>query len=165
MTKQLTACALSLTLLFSSSCATMLKGTTDNMAIVSDPVGAKVAVNGDEKGTTPVSFTVPSKQDLNIHLSKEGYQAQDVSSEANFRWGYEIWAFLAYVIPLVVDLSDGAAWGHDPTTLTAHLEPIAQPSPAAPAAAASPAASVATANPPVTDAPPATAIPAMQPAN
>ncbi len=156
MTKRLTACALSLTFLFSSSCATMLKGTTDNMAIISDPVGAKVTVNDEPKGTTPVSFSVPSKQDLNIHLSKDGYQAEDIYSEANFRWGYEIWAFIAYVIPFVVDLSDGAAWGHDPTTLTTHLEPIAQPSPAAPSAAASPTAAVAPANSAATAAPSAT---------
>ncbi len=110
-----------------SSCATMLKGTTDNMVVVSDPSGAKVVVNDELKGnTTPVSFTVPSKQDLNVHVSKDGYQSQDIYSGASFRWGYEIWAFIAWVIPFVVDLSDGAAWGHDPTTLTAHLEPLPQ---------------------------------------
>jgi len=74
----------------------MLKGTTDNMAVVSDPIGAKVTVNDDVKGTTPVSFSVPSKQDLQIHVSKEGYQSQDLHSAANFRSGYEIWAFIAW---------------------------------------------------------------------
>ena len=132
--RSLAAYALSASLLFSSSCATMLKGTTDNMAVVSDPIGAKVTVNDDVKGTTPVSFSVPSKQDLQIHVSKEGYQSQDLYSAANFRSGYEIWAFIAWVIPFIVDLADGAAWGHDPTTITAHLDPLAQPSPVAPTA-------------------------------
>ncbi len=133
--KSLLAYALSASLLFcSSSCATLLKGTTDNMAVVSDPVGAKVTVNDEAKGTTPISFSVPSKENLNIHVSKEGYQSQDVYSVANFRWGYEIWAFLAYIVPFIVDLSDGAAWGHEPTTITPHLEPLAQSSPVGPTA-------------------------------
>jgi PEGA domain len=132
--KRIMACVLSLLLLFSSSCATLLKGTTDNMTVMSDPVGVKVTVNDEPRGTTPVSFTVPSKQDLNIHLSKDGYEPQDVYSPANFRWGWELWSFVAWVIPFVVDLSDGAAWGHDQATITAHLEPVAHPTPGAPAA-------------------------------
>jgi PEGA domain len=129
-----------------SSCATMLKGTTDQVTVISDPPGAQVTSNDSPVGVTPVSFTVPSKKDLNIEVSKVGYQPQTMQNEANFRWGYEIWAFLVYIIPGVVDCADGAAWGHDDLVMTTHLEPIAQPSPVAPTAATPPAvAPVATA--------------------
>jgi hypothetical protein len=129
-----------------SSCATMLKGTTDQVTVISDPPGAQVTSNDSPVGVTPVSFTVPSKKDLNIEVSKVGYQPQTIQNEANFRWGYEIWAFLVYIIPGVVDCADGAAWGHDDLVMTTHLEPIAQPSPVAPTAATPPAvAPVATA--------------------
>jgi len=116
----------------------MLKGTKDEITVVSDPSGAQVTANESQEGPTPVTFTVPSKQDLNITVSKAGYQPEDLQDSASFRWGYEAWAFIAYVIPMVVDLSDGAAWGHDHLTMTAHLEPAGQPTAAA--AVPSPAA-------------------------
>jgi hypothetical protein len=142
MKKMMTAC-LVVCMFLTCSCATMLKGTTDQITIISDPPGAQVTSNDSPVGVTPVSFTVPSKKDLNIEVSKAGYQPQTMQNEANFRWGYEIWAFLAYIIPGVVDCADGAAWGHDDLVMTTHLEPVAQPAAApstVPPVAAAPAA-------------------------
>jgi PEGA domain len=133
--------ALAVCALISSSCATMLKGTNDEITVVSDPSGAQVTANEAQEGPTPVTFTVPSKQDLNLTVSKPGYQPEDLQDPVSFRWGYEAWAFIAYIIPMVVDLSDGAAWGHDHLTMTAHLEPSGQRASAA--AGAPPTANVA----------------------
>jgi hypothetical protein len=127
-------------LIGSSSCATLLKGTKDEITVVSDPSGAQVTVNENQEGPTPVTFTVPSKQDLTITVAKAGYQPEDLQDPASFRCGYEAWAFIAYVIPMVVDLSDGAAWGHDHLTMTARLAPNGQATSAAAAAFPSPAA-------------------------
>jgi hypothetical protein len=107
----------------------MLKGTTDQIMVSTNPTGANVSINGQQSGKTPFVTTVPSSQDLHIHLSKAGYQDQTVTSEATFRWGYEFWSFVAYVIPLVVDLSDGAAWGHQQTMIAANLDPVAASNP------------------------------------
>jgi hypothetical protein len=141
--KKLSVCALAVCSLIGSSCATMLKGTKDEITVVSDPSGAEVTANETLEGTTPVTFTLPSKQDLTITVAKTGYQPEDLQDPVSFRWGYESWAFIAYVIPMVVDLSDGAAWGHDHLMVTAHLEPIGQPTSAA--AGAPPTASSAAA--------------------
>jgi hypothetical protein len=138
--KKLAVYTLAACSLISSSCATMLKGTKDEITVVSDPSGAAVTANETQEGPTPVTFVVPSKQDLNITVSKAGYQPEDLQDPASFRWGYEAWAFLAYVIPMVVDLSDGAAWGHDHLTMTAHLAPNGQATSSAAAAVPSPAA-------------------------
>jgi hypothetical protein len=127
--------------LISASCATLLKGKTDQITVISDPAGAQVSVDGDVKGTTPVSFEVPSKEDLNIHVAKDGYQPQDLNNPAKTRWGWETFSFFSYVIPVFVDMGTGAAWGHDELTMTTHLEPLAQASPATASAGASPAAS------------------------
>ena len=118
----------------------MLKGTKDQITVVSDPAGAEVTSNETKEGPTPVTFTVPSKQDLNITVAKAGYQPEDLQDPASFRWGYEAWSFIEWVIPMVVDLSDGAAWGHDQLTMTAHLAPNGQATSAAAAAVPSPAA-------------------------
>ena len=106
-----------------SGCAYMLKGTTDNMTVITDPEDAEVTVNNRNKGLSPVSFSVPSNEDLDIRLSKAGYQPKEVTSRALFRSGYEAWSFVEFVIPMVIDMSYGAAWGHDPTTITERLDP------------------------------------------
>ncbi len=98
--------------------------------VSTDPTGADVSINGEPSGKTPFVTTVPSSRNLQIQLTKAGYQEQTVTDDATFRWGYEIWSFICYVIPLGVDLADGAAWGHQQTMIAAHLEPAA-PLPAA----------------------------------
>ena len=145
--KKLAVYILAACCLIGTSCATLLKGTKDEITVVSDPPGAEVTANESQKGPTPVSFTVPSKEDLNISVSKAGYQPEDLQNPAKFRWGYEAWSFIEWVIPMVVDLSDGAAWGHEHLTMTAHLEPNGQPNPAAegaPSAASAAASDVRT---------------------
>lgn len=145
--KRLAVCALAACSLIGSSCATMLKGTSEEITVVSDPSGADVQVNDADKGPSPVSFTVPSQQDLNITVAKAGYQPEDLQDPTSFRWGYEVWAFIAYIIPMIVDLSDGAAWGHDHLTMTAHLEPTGPPTSAAAGGPPSARASEAQASP------------------
>jgi hypothetical protein len=102
----------------------MLKGTSEEVMVNSDPLGAQVTINNQDVGTTPYDAKLPSDQVLHVHVSKAGYQPQDITDDTKFRWGYEIWSFFAYIIPLVVDLADGAAWGHEQTMIAAHLEPV-----------------------------------------
>lgn len=42
-----------------SSCATLLKGTTDQIMVSTDPAGAKVSINSQQSGETPFVATVP----------------------------------------------------------------------------------------------------------
>src|SRR6266849_4210772 len=92
--------------LLQQSCATMLKGRSEQVMVSSDPSGAQVSMNDQLNGTTPYVTTVKSSEPLHIHVSKPGYQPQDITDDTSFRWGYEIWSFLCYVIPLGVDLAD-----------------------------------------------------------
>lgn len=114
-----------------ASCATMLKGTTEQIMVSTDPAGAQVTINDQQSGMTPFVTTVASSQNLQIHLAKAGYHDETVTDDATFRWGYEIWSFVCYIIPLGVDMADGAAWGHQQTMIAAHLEPIGGESAAA----------------------------------
>ena len=125
------AVAVTCALVLSSSCATLLKGRTEEVMINSDPSGAQVSINDQSNGTTPYVTTSKSSEVLYIHVSKPGYQPQEITDDTSFRWGYEIWSFICYVIPLGIDMADGAAWGHDQTMIAVHLEPIAQPAPTA----------------------------------
>ena len=79
-------------------------------------------MNGDFKGTSPVTFAVPSDQALDIRIEKDGYQAADVQNLPTERSGYGIWDVVGGIIPLIVDRSDGAIMGHQQTTMAIHLE-------------------------------------------
>lgn len=109
--------------MLTSGCATLFMGTTDHMTVLTDPTGAQVTVNGEPKGLSPTSFTVPSDQTLNVHVAKEGYQPQDIENNPTSRSGYELLSLAAGLIPLVVDRADGAALGHETTTMNVHLVP------------------------------------------
>ena len=89
--KKLAIYILAVCSLISTSCATLLKGTKDEITVVSDPPGAEVTANQSQEGATPVTFIVPSKEDLNISVTKAGYQEEDLQDPAKFRWGYEAW--------------------------------------------------------------------------
>ncbi len=109
-----------------AGCATLLKGSNEQVMITSHPSGANVSINGQQEGTTPYVTNVPSSENLKIEISKAGYQTDTVTDDTSFRWGYEIWSFIEWVIPLGIDMADGAAWGHDQTMVATHLEPVAQ---------------------------------------
>jgi len=112
--------------LLQPGCASLLKGTSEQIMVSSEPPGANVSVNGQQEGTTPYVANVPSSRDLQIELSKPGYEPLTVADNTSFRWGYEIWSFVDFVIPMGVDMADGAAWGHDQTMVAAHLNPVAE---------------------------------------
>lgn len=109
-----------------SACATLLKGRIEEITVVSDPPGATVLVNGEQKGVTPVVVDVRSKTDLNVYITKTGYQPQELHDPVSTRWGYETFSFASGVLPVFGDLGTGAAWGHDHLMLSTHLKPTPQ---------------------------------------
>jgi hypothetical protein len=107
-----------------ASCATLMKGRTEDITVVSDPPGATVLVNGQQKGVTPVVVNVPSKTDLDVYVTKNGYRPEDLSDPATTRWSYETFSLVCGVLPVFADMGTGAAWGHDHLMVSTHLEPL-----------------------------------------
>ena len=61
-------------------CATIMRGTSQSIAVNSNPSGAKVIVMGMEKGTTPAVVKVSRKEtNLIIRLQKDGYEPVEVA--------------------------------------------------------------------------------------
>lgn len=57
-----------------AGCATMWRGHSETIAIESEPVGALVRLGNGFTGRTPASFVVPRKGDLQVTVTKEGYE-------------------------------------------------------------------------------------------
>jgi hypothetical protein len=121
-----------------SGCATIVKGTSETIAVLTPPVtGAKcVLANGEGTWTvtTPDIVMVDrSKEDLQIRCTKPGYQ----DTVAVLPSGFEGWTagsvLLGNVIGLGVDASTGAM-NQYPHSIQIQMLPEPQPPAAAPAA-------------------------------
>ena len=86
----LAACAVS------SACATAINGTTQRVAVASDPPGAQVYVNAAPAGVTPAFVDVPRRDpDLELRLEKEGYEPAVLALErspSGWSWGNVLFA-------------------------------------------------------------------------
>ena len=114
-------------LLGTTSCATLFQGTNEEISFASDPSGASVTVNDGRSGTTPYSIRENREEDLQVHFSKSGFQSQDVADTSHVQWGYVVSdIFFTGLIGLAVDGLDGAMFAHNQQMVSAHLD--AQPS-------------------------------------
>lgn len=57
------------------SCATILRGTSQKIPVTSNPLGAKIIVDGKEVGSTPMNLKLRRKKIHNIQIEKEGYDS------------------------------------------------------------------------------------------
>ncbi|MDD4012152.1 MAG: PEGA domain-containing protein [Sphaerochaetaceae bacterium] len=106
-----------------SSCATIMEDSTQTITIITDPQGAKVRVDGFERGITPTTVQLETKKAHIIELSKEGYQTTLVTIRKSLRWGYQVADLvLAPVVGNVIDLCTGDGFKLKPNTLTVYLE-------------------------------------------
>lgn len=64
--------ALLLQLPLLAGCATIMHGTTQQVAVSSSPTGAKMAVNGMDRGVTPVIADLKRKDNHVIRVTMEG---------------------------------------------------------------------------------------------
>ncbi|MGG5487607.1 PEGA domain-containing protein [Flavobacteriaceae bacterium 144Ye] len=69
-------------LILCTSCASIFTGAKRNVLFESNPSGAKVYVNGFEKGTTPTQIKV--KADDHINFKLDGYKERVVIMDSKF---------------------------------------------------------------------------------
>jgi hypothetical protein len=82
MIKKLPIYTMILVLLFTTSCASIFTGSKRNVLFETEPSGAKVFVNGFEKGTTPVQIKVEA--DDNVEFRLDNYDERVVIMDSKF---------------------------------------------------------------------------------
>ena len=80
--KKLSIMIMGLTILLTSSCASILTGSKRRVLFETEPTGAKVFVNGFEKGTTPVQLKVKAEDRVDFRL--DNYSEKVVVMDSNF---------------------------------------------------------------------------------
>lgn len=110
-------------ILMTTSCATLFTGTKSKVLISSVPPGAKIIVNGEQKGTTP--STVKLKRSVfdvtTITLKLDGYENHTFEPETTF----QPVTVLNLVDPVgwAIDIASGAIVKFSPKSYEIELKP------------------------------------------
>lgn len=103
-------------------CATIFKGSTDDVNFSSDPTGAKVYVNGNLLGTTPFQIELKSNKTYTIEFKKDGYETKTVVLNNSIGAGWIILDVLGGLIPVIIDAATGNWYSLDQEHVNAVLE-------------------------------------------
>jgi len=107
------------------SCASVMTGKTDEVAIVSIPAGAHFETNTHHAGTTPSTITIPDNIVLEVSFQKAGYEPLD----ATLPWVGSRWMLGSMLIGLPTLFGDLVIldyWQTHPDSLAVELVPTAQ---------------------------------------
>lgn len=117
-------------------CATVLRGTTDQVGFNSTPSGAEVHTSNGLGCVTPCTLTVKKNEEFIATFEKEGFQPQQVPvSRQVVGAGVAATAgnvILGEVIGLGVDAATGAGFEHVPNPVSVVLLPDTPPPPPSP---------------------------------
>lgn len=126
--------------LFSSGCATIVRGTKDTLVVESEPAGATVRLSNGMSGKTPTSFTLPRKQNIVVTIEKEGYETLtvNVNSQVSGAGAASMAGNLVFggLVGVVVDPLSGAMKDLKPNPIRATMVAVRTNEPSAVAAAA-----------------------------
>lgn len=104
------------------SCASIFKGNSSKIDLASKPTGAKVYVNGNLMGETPLHLKLESKGNYAIEFRLEGYPTKTVNVTNHVGAGWIVLDVLCGLIPVIVDAATGSWYELDQKNITAILE-------------------------------------------
>lgn len=102
-----------------------MHGTKQQIAVNSNPSGAKVLVMGVEQATTPAVIKLDRGDSIIIlRFEKDGYQSVDIALTRSVSGWIAGNIIFGGVIGLVVDFASGAAYKIAPESVTANLQAV-----------------------------------------
>src|SRR3712207_2745830 len=115
------------------ACATVTRGTTEQVAFQSEPSGAEVTTStGLSCSATPCSIEIPRKDQFIATFTKPGYRPQQVTVGTQVAGGGTAGlagnVLIGGIVGVVVDSANGSALDHTPNPVMASLAPGALPS-------------------------------------
>jgi hypothetical protein len=109
-------------------CATVTRGTTDNIGFDSQPSQAEVRTSNGLGCVTPCSLTVKKNEEFIATFTKPGYKSQQVEVKTQLAGagvaGVAGNVLVGGIIGIGVDAVTGAANEHYPNPVSVVLEPV-----------------------------------------
>ena len=115
-------------------CASVSRGTTENISISSTPAGATAELSGLDNPTscvTPCVVVAKRSADITVTVNKEGYEPQVVPLTKEVpptgAAGFAGNVLVGGLVGMGVDAYTGAALDHKPNPVIVTLQPLAPP--------------------------------------
>lgn len=107
-----------------SGCATLFAGGSEEISVTSDPDGAKVSVNGQNEGKTPMTFVAKKGKEYSLEIVNKGYESKTYRLTYSIGAGWIILDILSGLIGIIIDAASGNWNEFDLTNFKANLEPV-----------------------------------------
>ena len=99
----------------SSGCATIFSGNNGVISFSSDPSGASILIDGQNRGVTPSTLELEYDRGYMVELKLDGHQTGRYQIHQKFGVGYLIGdLFVPFFIGLIVDVITGDWWSLEP---------------------------------------------------
>jgi hypothetical protein len=105
-----------------AACATLFKGTSQEVNFNSNPQKARVIVNGVDMGETPLVLKLESKKTYAIEFRVEGYKPKTYTISNHIGPGWVILDVFAGLLGVIIDAATGAWYSLDQSNVDAILE-------------------------------------------
>lgn len=106
--------AVSIALIGLTGCATMIRGTEQQVSINTIPVGAQIQLSNGMSCVSPCTLTVPRNQSLTMTITREGCAPQTASM-------VPVLAGAGVILGGLIDYGTGAVYDLQPNPLTVTL--------------------------------------------
>ena len=104
-----------------TSCATIFTGTSQTVQIESVPSGAKVQVDGLDRGPTPIALKLKKGNDgQTVTLKATGYETKNFQPQTSFNSVSIL--NLTNILAWGIDAASGALWKYDPKFYSIELD-------------------------------------------
>jgi PEGA domain len=124
-------------LILLGACATVTRGTTNQIQIMSEPSGANVRTSLNQACTTPCTLTVGRKDEFSITVGLAGYKEQIIEIKTRVAGsgaaGFVGNVLIGGVIGMGADAATGATLEHFPNPVEVKLERVGPAPKAVPA--------------------------------
>jgi hypothetical protein len=111
------------------ACATVTRGTTEQITFDSEPPAAMRTSTGLTCPTTPCTLQVDRKSEFVATFSKDGYESQDIMVQTRVAGsgaaGFAGNVLIGGLVGMGVDAATGATLEHFPNPVNASLAPLA----------------------------------------
>ncbi|HUZ66925.1 MAG TPA: translation initiation factor 2 [Beijerinckiaceae bacterium] len=110
-----------------NGCATVTRGTTDQVQLLSTPAGARASTTLGQGCTTPCTIIVGRKDEFTVSFQKDGYVPQEIPVKTqvsgNGALGFAGNILAGGVVGMAADAATGATLDHVPNPVRADLVP------------------------------------------
>ena len=109
--------------LLAFSCATIIKGSTEEIYFNTNPQGATVSINGHPFGKTPLVMELETSSSHVAEIEFAGYEKKTVMIIKKVSTGFVILDILSGVLPVVIDAVTGSWNTLSPSNISVVYQP------------------------------------------